>query len=50
MIDTTERHGRFAIFSTGGNGVDHALLMVAVDRPQPDSFKLTITSGPVEVP
>jgi hypothetical protein len=50
MIDTPEQHGRFAIFSTRGDGVDHALLMIADDRPQPDSFKLTITSGPVEVP
>jgi hypothetical protein len=24
------------------------LLMIAVDRPQPDSFKLSITSGPSE--
>ncbi len=48
MTNTTAEKGSFHITYTGGNEVDHTLLMVAVDRPQPDSFKLTITSGPVE--
>jgi hypothetical protein len=48
MTNTTAQNGSFFITTTGGSEVDHVLLMIAVDRPQPDSFKLSITSRPSE--
>lgn len=50
MTNTTAQNGTFSITYTGGNEVEHALLMIAVDGPQSDSFELRITSGPVEAP
>lgn len=48
MTNTTDMNGSFYVSYTGGNEVEHVLLMIAVDRPQPDAFTLSLTSGPEE--
>jgi hypothetical protein len=44
VINTTDQEGTFYITHNGGSTVKALLLMVAVDRMEPDSFSLNISS------
>jgi len=48
VTETTALNGSFYVTYTGGNRVGDLFLMVAVDRPQPESFRLTLESTFVE--
>jgi len=48
VTETTDLAGSFYITYTGGNRVGDLFLMVAVDRPQPEGFGLTLESTFVE--
>ncbi len=46
---TSAQEGTFYVTATGGGQVEHTYLLVAVDRAQPLSFRLTLESRTVEV-
>ncbi len=46
---TTAQEGTFYLTATGGGQVERAYVLVAVDRAQPLSFRLTLESRTVEV-
>ncbi len=48
VTETADLEGSFYITHTGGNVIGDLLLMVAVDRPQPEGFELLLESTFVE--
>ena len=48
VTETAEPEGSFYVTHTGGNVIGNLFLMVAVDRPQPEGFKLRLESTFVE--